>query len=33
MITNELDHVVVRQLWIGLEISGDFHSISVTFRH
>ena len=33
IITNEPAHVVVRQLWMGLEISGNFHSISVTFRH
>ena len=32
MITNEPAHVVVRQLWMGLEISDNFHSISVTFR-
>jgi hypothetical protein len=31
MITNEPAHVVMQQLWMGLEISGDFYSISVTF--
>ena len=31
IITNESGHVVVRQLWMGLEISGDFYSIGVTF--
>ena len=31
MITNEPGHVVVRQLWMGFEIVGDFYSIGVTF--
>ena len=31
MITNELAHVVMQQLWMRLEISGDFYSIGVTF--
>ena len=33
MITNEPAHVVVRQLWMGLEIFSNFHSISVIFRY
>jgi hypothetical protein len=33
MITNKPAHIAVRQLWMGLEISGDFHSISVTFKY
>jgi hypothetical protein len=33
MIMNEPAHIAVRQLWMGFEISGNFHSISVTFKH
>jgi hypothetical protein len=31
IITDEPGHVVVRQLWMGLEITSDFYSIGVTF--
>ena len=30
IITDEPGHIVVRQLWMGLEITGDFYSIGVT---
>ena len=32
MITNKPAHIIMQQLWMGLEISGDFCSISITFR-
>ena len=31
IITDEPGHVVMRQLWMGLEITSDFYSIGVTF--
>ena len=33
MITNELTHLVMRQLWKELEISGNSYFISITFKH